>query len=358
MNSQRIPIRLLHVGLPRCASTYLQSILANASEKLSTYNGYKYSNLHEFAFKLRELVGKGIPPQKIAENTSLLRNFVHIPGQRTHSQIASSEGFFWGWLHEPDRHNEIPALIEASVKSLSRVLDCGYVLLVIRDPVRWMSSVHGHLIKEGRHGTFAEIYPLIENLFWHTLNLEHILALLQKHFNEVLILSQDELRQSPVEFWHKLFMNTGIPAIPMSLREMGRMHQQSTNASDPERIQILEHMNRYYSRMLSIYASLNFTEPAPFPTGAEERKRFFHKVSVSDYYAHRRIIEFATEDQINAIRDLLDIRERSDFSKVTLCDDMAAHLRDNFIKPLEEWQTIPAEYIEQYKRSIDAAVQG
>ena len=70
-------------------------------------------------------------------------------------------------------------------------------------------------------------------------------------------------------------------------------------------------------------------------------------------WSNRRMVEFASDEQLNKLTSILDGFNAENFTNVYIDNEMKDHLLEHFMKPLEKIDTIPGEFKETYIKSIE-----
>lgn len=218
----------LHIGLGKCASSYLQTVWDRDA-------GHHSFNFLKVANVVRELVEK-------RENRPLSFNLPVSPGT---TRVATCEGLTWGWINQSTRHDLIPELHRMGASLLGRAGAPRTVLLMVRDPIDWIRAAHEQSVKEGGVDARSAFLVSHDRFIRHVLNLESLGAAYEASGFRIVILSADELRADPDAFWARyearldapipnaairtevgadsMLSNTGFGALAPALADMNRL---------------------------------------------------------------------------------------------------------------------------------------
>lgn len=325
------PARFIHVGLGKCASTYLQSVWGVDENYVSINSAPIVRALRERAEKsARDIIQIGAPAAQAGKTT-----------------ILTSEGFSWGWINGTGGREAVRNLRQIAAASFARSNLSGQVFIMVRDPIDWLRALHEQSIKEGGHHSYKVYMGHKKALALATLDLVHLIQVHRDSGHKVVILSADELRQAPTRFWAKYTDALGAPPPSASAISQVEKREFSGNVSLKERLPYLASLNRHSVRLGACFDGLA-KYPAIFGAEYESLKPAATK---SWIWINRRVAEFAQQSELKALIDSPE--DAATFQDVFVSEDMVRHIEERFILPLAAEATIDRALIDRYRQSLE-----
>lgn len=332
---QQAPFRFIHVGLGKCASTYLKSVWLTDSQ-------YQVAESKSLIGALREIASDG--GKRLA-----LRAPSHAGDA---SWVMSSEGFTWGWINQPPKQGRIKDLQKMAARTIGDSGLTAQILVMIRHPLDWLRSAHEQSVKEGAHAGWREFFH-DQRLFCESvLDLDHLVHSFQMEVDKVVVLSLDELRREPDSFWTRYSCELGVPRPMGQTLEAVEDKVLRVNRSVNERLSILARFNEFRTAFLQTMESLEAYKEHL----SEEADRMIPKLREDWLWANRRIIEFASDQQLEELMRQLRSGEQGQFGEVEIDEAMAEWVEERFLAPLEESGTVPVAFIQEYRQDVQRAV--
>ncbi|WP_193368923.1 hypothetical protein [Pelagibius marinus] len=333
---QDYPVDFIHIGLAKCASTYLQQLWFDDT----TYHLLDSSPI------VRAL-------RTVAERSAgQTIQFKAPPRVLRKHNVLSSEGLTWGWLNHPEKQAAIKPLQELAARVLGEGRLSGRVLIIVRDPVALLRAVHEQTIKEGGHASYAEFLGVQRKLCEAILDLRFMIDTFQKYWDSIVVLSADELRNAPEDFWAKYAARLSMPEPSKETLAQLNGPGASLNKSLGNRTPLLAQLNRFATAATDCYESLSEYKALCGP----EYERMKPFVDVYMKGLNRRLVEFASDEALQPVTALL---APNDVAAEEVFVDQALHdwIETQYLQPLEGLSTIPEELLSQYRRSLAAALK-
>ena len=327
-------LAFVHVGLGKCASTFLQNAWNQDA-------GYVEANtaLHASTSRKYAAEGKALP-RKIQGI-----NFNDLSGGIVYS---SSEAYTYGYDLDVTVADQVMERIYGySAHVISSIVEPKHILVIVRDPLRWIRSAYVQAIKQGGSETFEEFLSDYRSWIEQSLNLGHLLVEFGKFFPSIVVLSADDLRDRPDFFWSQYEKKLDVrrPAEPKvdKLRA-----NESMNGPDLRR---LAAANRF-RRMMRDFLKSPGDYPSANPVTTAEFGMMTERLPEIDYYSTflaRRVFEFGSSEQVSdADIFLRDFDIESGEVDASLKD----RLCHGFLLPVEACDSISDEAKSQYERSL------
>ncbi len=333
------PLDFIHIGLGKCASTYLQGVFHNEPN-------YCYVDLNKVVNAAVENASKG------ADTSGFPNVNIDIGFSREDKDeeflVASSEDFTF--VCEPEHYHSVKNLYRLSAHFLGRGGLSSKILLMIRDPIEWLRASHEQSIKSGGHYPYKKFFYENKNYLKDSLNIREVIGFYSEFFN-VITFSADELKQNPDTFWSSFSNRLGVGKPSQEALDHVSKFRLGANASLNERTLKLATLNRFSAIKKECLQGMN-DYFAAIPEEAKASLLYFEH----ERWSNRRIVEFVSDEQLSELLGLLTDMDRNDFAKVFIDEEMRDHLLEHFIEPLGGIDTISPELKDTYVNSIESAV--
>lgn len=307
-----MPVSFIHVGMMKAASTYLQNVWLNDEQYALAFAGV----------------------QKVVQyvrSSTLCGNFdadhpMHIKldkqPARENNIIISSEGFSCGYLATTEER-PLREMIGNAAKILGTLkAETNNVLICVRSPVSWLSSMHSQFINEGQYGDWTRFYRYKEQFLKDALNLEFILSCYEEHFSNVVVIPVEYLKNDESTFWSILSSRFDCPRPNLQVE----MQNESLKGN---RLLLLSKLNQLSDTMR---AGLTESDVS----SAQETRLLVENDSKYSKWLHRRFCQHSTDAKLSQACELLEVDGGDEvFRKVFLSQEMTHWIEAKFIKPIE-----------------------
>ena len=327
-------LRFVHVGLGKCASTYLQNAWGQDP---------RYSLID---FKAYAKVGREFAAQEKKIPTTWQRLALpEVPGQFA---VSSCESFLYSYYTDPKKASTtMGSLFSNSAQIISSITDAQKILVMVRDPVAWARSAYTQAIKQGGSETFSEFLGDYATWVQRSLDLRKIREVFGLRDRSVVFLSADDLRHRPDWFWgrYESLLECPRPNEP-AVNPLG--HNGSFSEQNTKRLLVFNRYRRMFREFLHDPGSY----PETSPVFRDEYEDISKKISELDSYFNwvsRRCFEFADESLSSGIDGLLST---DDVLGGQLSNETKACLRESFLAELAGLSSISDEAKGQYERSL------
>ncbi|MFY0639021.1 hypothetical protein [Maricaulis maris] len=334
MMAHDYPAKFIHFGLPKCGSTFLQNVWGVDDQ----YTGV---SLAKAANAARQL--------------ALTDNAANLPrvdlGARARvgtSLVASAEGFSWAYLGRPAEQDRIADLHRLAARMTGQVAIAPVALFMVRNPVGWIRSTHEQVIRRGDHDTGQAYLVKHRTLIERVLDLHHIREVFGQHFERVVFLSSDEMRDQPDQFWDRYEAELDVLRPARQSIERVTESERHSNASLQDRMVPMARMNRVLSGIMDAWAGI---EGAP-PTIEKEREVFGGSFDKARVWAARRVSEYSSADQIEALLGGAFAEMTDGFTDLPLDGALKSHLRRHFCDVIDTQDTIPEAMKDSYRAAL------
>lgn len=325
----------IHVGLGKCASTYLQGLWGADPRYIYMDGSSLVQNVRTAAESGPDARLHVTPPHRGPTSTTVL----------------SSEGFSWGWINAPVKQFAVANLHKVAARTLGKACLSNRVLIVVRNPVDWLRAVHEQSIKEGGYASFATFIKEQELLCRSVLDLSLILECYRKYFATVVVLSTDELRRTPEQFWQAYEHSLAVPIPSDDAIAHAQKFTRNGNSGLGDRVAVLAAMNRHSLALSSAYKNLSGFEET-FPSEYALMKSL---VSEGWVWPNRRVAEFGSDEQLAEIASHLAPTNLAEFCHAPVSRALGEWIAKRFIEPLDTIDTVSAQTVAGYRDALAAA---
>ena len=342
------PISFVHIGLPKCMSTTMQR-LWDSADNYNRYCGESFNDSVE-----QSIVFHKDKAEEVLESHSV--NFT-APTDSARIRVLSSEGFASPFF--PDRIDKLGLTnkidTDTPVETLQRFWEtkrrmipkifsshARKVMIIVRDPVRWILSSHAQLVKEGHSIQLSDYLSQNESFIAESLNLTSLIRAWQDNGFEVTVLPLELYDLNTNQFWGMYETELQLPR-PSNYKDKRKKNQTRYGRLD------------LHSQINELLQLLQDTLDESRWDKVEDIDSARKTIKVTRTWAVRRFIEIANEEQINQARELLKLDPAGPGQRsVELTPELSAHLSQNFISPLRGcpgWDTLD-QIIAGYEESV------
>ncbi|MGF1605840.1 MAG: hypothetical protein ACFB22_05830 [Rhodothalassiaceae bacterium] len=337
----RKPLSFIHIGLPKCGSTFLQNIYSNAPNTAT----FALDVLNDWVAKT---VSEGGQPPTLPR-VSLPAELVAAQ-QQGKTLFASTERLSVPFLHQADIEQALPAHRSLIARTLAHQELSDHIWLMVRDPIAWIRSMHTQSIKQGAFDdaqTFlARHWPTLQ----HGLDLEGHLEVWTSAIPHLLLTPLETLQDDEEATLKSVEAFCGAPAPPAALR--ARLAQMSLvrNRSFKQRLPYLAAFNRQTALMKQAVESLPHNQPdlSPFVQSSL-------KLGLAQQNFQRFVAETIKDADFTAIVEDLQVPDAEAFAAFRLDQEQADWIAQRFLRPLTEQQRVPAALASSYADSLHQA---
>lgn len=329
-------LRFVHVGLGKCASTYLQNAWGQ-DPRYNLVDSSAYANSgRKFAAQEKKIP---VISQRLA--------VTEAPGQFA---VSSCESFLYGYDTDLKiATTMLRSLFGNSAQIISSITDAQKILVMVRDPVAWARSAYTQAIKQGGSETFSEFLDDYATWIQRSLDLRKIRQVFDSRSLSVVFLSADDLRHRPDWFWERYESLLECPR-PNQPAENPLANNESLSEQNIKRLVVF---NRY-RRMFREFFNSPGAYPAASPALRGEYDALLKKLPEldSDFnWVSRRFFEFADESLLSGADGLLTTEDVLDGQ---VSSEAKAGLRESFLAELAGLCSVSDEAKSQYERSLSS----
>lgn len=322
-------VSFLHIGMMKTGSSYMQSAWSKSHDYAVQWgNNKKYLTDMRKNIEKNNIVdiGFSISPEQKYDNKDI---------------VISSEGFSTAFLNYESMQKRIPDFLDYASYQLSSISSYTQnLLIVIRDPISWISSMHIQSLKEGGTGNAQKFVEEQKDFILHSLNLKYMVECYQRFFSNILILPYEVLNEDVDTFWGVISQSFDCPV--MKVRK-GFKANVSPSLKRSYLISFLNSEQDIVSRNIMRHSGEDARIGKLIPTYLESGK-----------WINRWVAERSTDEEIESMYRDLGLKEvPKDFLDFNLEKEVKDSIRDNYIGYL--FDNIMREFPESYLSRLETS---
>ncbi|MFQ5348203.1 MAG: hypothetical protein ACE5ED_10225 [Rhodothalassiaceae bacterium] len=238
---------LIHIGLAKAASTYLQSVW-----HLSPH--HRLHDVAPFLSEAREHMKGGRPLPAMTANPVGSADAGSAP-------VISSEGLSQAYLNETAHQRALPRYRKEIAHSVARAGLARHALLVVREPLSWLRSLHEQSLKQGEHRNFRDFLDHQRAYVTGVTDLAALAADWSDAGFSLVVLPVEWLREDEDRFWATLAERTGLPVPSRAILKRVRRNRHWLNRTVGDRRPFLQQANRLLAGLRTSYGNLKDLPP-------------------------------------------------------------------------------------------------
>lgn len=326
---------LIHIGLAKAASTYIETVWHLSPE-------HQLYDVAPFLAEAREHIKHGRPLPAMTANPVGSADAGAAP-------VISSEGLSQAYLNETAHQRMLPRYRKEIARSVAHAGLARHALLVVREPLSWLRSLHEQSLKQGEHRNFRDFLDHQRAYVTDVADLTALAADWCDAGFSLVVLPVEWLREDEDRFWTTLAEHTGLPTPSRAILERVRKNRHWLNRTVGDRRPFLQQANRLLAALRTTYGNLKGLPPEFL----RERSMLSSYFDASAHWVARRIAEYGTDTDIERLSALLaEIDADSDAEAPDAA--LVRHLRERYVGFLETLDDFPADLLSRYRESLAA----
>ncbi|PWU69297.1 hypothetical protein [Gracilibacillus dipsosauri] len=320
---------LIHIGMMKTATTYLQNVWLKDSNYCLANIGSK-----EFLHHLRKNVRKD-------KTKSIIKTTIRTDKLKQDNQIMilSNEGFSTAFLNEINHQKQVLKFIDYTSSQLRYKTRSNQLLITVREPISWIRSIYIQSIKEGWSGSAQDFVEQQGSFLLYSLHLKMILSYYKRYFEKILILPFELLKENEDVFWNTITDTFQLPSVET------RIENKLNKSLDLEKAYLLSSLNQMPPHETG--KLLNF---ALYESVMEKYK----SSKINSLY--RKLVERATKSDIAKMYSLFELEApRASFFDFHLQDNFIKSIQKNYLNYLQFY--IKPAFVHQYQQSFDQYIK-
>ena len=325
---------VLHIGLGKCASTSLQGLWTQSEN-------YNYFSLHELTTQTRNLIVDKRDDLDSAVDAIQSMNVKFPEFDNNKMNVFSSEGVTFSFITD-FQYGYLTQLKQQAMAVLLKGLSTK-VLMLVRNPIEWITSAYAQQVKEGGSMSFDEYLVGARQSIYHNLNINFIKSVFEKQGFEVIILPIELMKLAEDEFWESYEDRLGV-ARPSLVKFP--TDKRTANITNSATIPV-------HAKLNQILAELSLLVRKSSAYVGEENKIILDALELSRKWGTRAALHDLSRIELEQLERVLDIGSVTLNGDSIPDTDLKTHLQNNFIDPLLEKDVFPFQTIlAAYQRSI------
>ncbi len=208
MNTVLPSVPLIHIGLPKTATTFLQTLWLNDPGICLLKNG-----LLPLIHAARQDGLKDTPVPRTRHPSAFEFD---TPPQAGQKLLASNEALSTAYINRRASASQIQRFQQHAAVAMKALIPKSKVLIVVREPAAWILSIYNQAVKEGGSDTFRQFLNRERDYVLQSLNMRDLFVTWRQHYGNgnILILPLELLRDRLDTFHAELSRFSGIPRSP------------------------------------------------------------------------------------------------------------------------------------------------
>jgi len=323
----------IHIGLGKCMSSRLQMLWANCAN-------YNFVSGTDVSTAIENVVRTYNPNFEPILSGQEQIKLTFPPAKKDKTNVMSTEGFTFSFLHEAELADAIPAKGKILAKTLAGTAP--KVLILIRNPVDWIRSAHAQQLKEGGIIGLNEYLKSHRKTLLNNLDLKTIIDTWQQIGAEVIVLPIELAKQNDETFWQAYEKRLGAKRPTHWQAELDPV---ANNQTKYETVSAHQQINELLFKLQKVL------EPHEF----QEKETAIKALDIARRLSTRRVMAYATNDEMAEIIASLNLKQTGD--KIKTDEEFRDALKENFITPLADDPAFAAyNCLEEYSNSLEGIV--
>ena len=319
------PFDVIHIGLGKCMSTYLQNTWAR-DPAIRNIEGRQVAQAVNQAMVNHAQSGAELPEFDLNFKSADVPN-----------RVLTAEGFTFSFLNDAEMGKFIPLKHRFVARTLAGFAP--RVLMVVRDPVAWIASAHAQSINQGGFRDRQAFVKECRASVLNNLNIDGIMQAYADEGFEMVVLPMELLAEEPDHFWALLEQTCGL-ATPSNRRSLSRTDE---NRTHHDKLALAATLNRVQARLADGVRR----------GGEADAEAVLQTLGHAQAWGARRGLSGADEETLADLHTLVNCADAEDFLAYEVDEDFVGALRRDFITPLESVETV-APMLGRYTASLDA----
>jgi hypothetical protein len=204
--SNKFQPALIHIGLPKTATTYMQTAWHNDPDTCLVRDA-----LLPLIYAAENREKAGVASSLIPQPAQINFDTPQMPGQKL---VFSNEAISGLYLNRRADKGRIRAFQEHVAAQLKASVPKSKILIVSRSPEKWIKSIYNQAVKQGSGDTFAQFLRRERDYIEQTLNIRELFTVWKQQFgsDNVLVLPMELLQEDEPGFFREIERFSGLPS--------------------------------------------------------------------------------------------------------------------------------------------------
>ena len=325
-------VQIVHVGLPKCGSTTLQSLWFLSGN-------CEFIDLSVFVSEVNDRLQQINGDTENALDAILDINLPAPDHVTTKDQIFSSEGVTYSAFDGGASHlNPLRRQLQAARLSLIS----SKLLVIVRNPIDFLRSSHAQHIKEGGYAATHEFLEEQKQKLMDILNLRALIDDYEGFGFNVVVLPLELLQRDPLKFWDDYERRLGGQR-PDNFNM--KLNQRASNVTNKRTLSTHATLNRLISHLIAA------VERDDTVLG-RELEVVLGSLKTTQEWGTRLALAHVEDDLLKEIDKCLAL-PKNDVDFEPLSSDYSEAIANNFLQPLADTLLFPYEDIlDEYKQAL------
>lgn len=327
-----MPQIVTHIGMAKCLSTALQT----AWDHAENYQIFRPTSLIEqIDLIVSDNDGEWQALGEIVSNQQLKRErFEQLAGDVV---VLSSENMTTSFTMQASAS---PSWIRSKHRAMASLFGAcsDSILLLVRDPLTWTTSMYYQYIKQGGSLAFREYVDLYQQNILTNLDIKGLLDCFNACCTNLVILPLELARHDEAVFWNEYRDRLGVPLPnPSKLPN----HPLDSNVTRTSSIATHRKLNSVLQALENILNFQNYNDKSAVLKGLHMTKT----------WGMRRAMSLGSDQELKDLAELIGVTEPS--PKTQDLSDLSAALMECFLEPLRASTQFPyPALVKQYEDNL------
>lgn len=325
---------VIHIGLGKCASTSLQGLWGQSEN-------YNYFSLNELCVKTKKLIVDNLDDLDSAVDAILSLNVKFPEIDNNKINVFSSEGVTFSFITD-FQYGHLSQLYQQAMAVLLKGLSTK-VLMLVRDPIKWITSAHAQHVKEGGSISIDEYLVEARQSIYHNLNINFIKSVFEKQGFEVVILPIELMKLGEDKFWESYEYRLGVAKPSLMKFPTDKRQANITNSATIH----------LHAKLNQILTELSLLVRKSSAYVGKENEHILNALEFSRKWGTRAALHEISGIELEQLERILGIGSVTSNGNFIPDTDLKTHLKNNFINPLLEKDVFPfQDILAAYQKSI------
>lgn len=327
----------IHVGYGKCMSTTLQNMWARSSNN-------SLHSANDLIFQVDSIFHETIPDVDLALTRMDQLDIYFQADQKNGINVLSGEALSFSFID----HDYMGDYILLKQKLIAQLLGetTDKILIMVRDPIKWIYSTHAQHIKQGGCTSFNDYLMNYRSVILNNLNLSALIKYWNEANCDVIVIPIELYEHNIHEFWKVYEEKLNVPAPD---RRDAPLDVINANITRYDTLDIHQYLN----------AAMFVLEDAIGRDEFAEQRSCQKAIEYIRKWGTRRALTFSSEDENAVLRQLLGLQNSPGQPDIHIDNAFFEYIQTYFMNaiPNEEYFTVTG-IVQGYQASLNSALQG
>jgi hypothetical protein len=232
-------VSLIHIGMHKTASTYMQSLWSHNSAVSLAQN-----SLNSIVKEGRDNGWKGARMTPLRTPVKLPLGQLVQPGKKI---VLSNENLSGAYFNDDASSEQLHAFREFVAVRMKATIGKSKILIVTRSPEKWIISMYNQTIKTGGTLSFRQFLRKRQDFLRNSCNIRELFNIWKQQYgsDNVLVLPMELLSDDEARFYQLIEQFSGVPACRTTLSD------RVNTSLDPLNLEVMRRLNKFANLFLN-----------------------------------------------------------------------------------------------------------